>query len=200
MIPTKLLHWSFILRNRPFPGRFFLGRLYRFFLFWFIDPFLGLIYRARLSFKEKKLSPFALSDYQLLKTLRHQYPVPTSILRWVETLSLKNDTPNRYRELLSQLHTIKSRTETGGWLLPETALLSPELNCKGFAVLLSSLLSALEIKNELWIGLPADGKGGHVWVVLETNPGRIAVDQFNGHGVEEPLFLLRHRYAMTFKI
>lgn len=56
------------------------------------------------------------------------------------------------------------------------------------------------IRNELWIGLPADERDGHAWVVLETTAGRIAVDQFNSNGTPESLFRIYHPYSVTLKV
>lgn len=199
MILSRLMEWSATVRNRDFTGRSFLGKLYRLFLFSLMDRGLKLFYRLHFSVKEKNLAPFRLSDYQLLKLVRAGTPTPYLCRRWVQSIPLHHHS-SRYTDILAAIHAIKFRTKTDQWIFPETALLAPELDCKGFATLFSSVLNAIGILNELWIGLPSDGRNGHAWVVLETEDGRIAVDQFNGNGTDEALFHLHHPYSMTLKI
>lgn len=192
----NLIRWRVGVLSLNFPGRTFLGRIYRILLFTLFDPSLKFIYRLRIALKEKRPSYLFLSDYRLLKEVRSHFPPPPLMRRWVRT-GLPNQGRAGYAGVLSQIHAAKFRARKAPWILPETALLSPTLDCKGFAVLFSTLLNALGIKNELWIGLPSDGMDGHAWVVLETDQERIAVDQFNGDGIRESVFLLEHPYAIT---
>ena len=192
---NNLIKWRMGILSQSFPGRTFLGRLYRFLLFALFDPALKWIYRFRIALQEKRPSYLCLSDYRLLKEVRSHFPAPPLLRRWART-GLLNRGRTGYEGILLQIHAAKFRTRKAPWILPETALFSPSLDCKGFAVLFSSLLNAAGIRNQLWIGLPSDGKDGHAWVVLETDYGRIAVDQFNGDGIRESVFLLEHPYAI----
>jgi len=193
---NKLIKWRIGVLSQSFPGRAFMGRLYRFLLFALFDPALKWIYRLRIALQEKRPSFLLLSDFRLLKEVRSHFPAPPLLRRWVKA-GLPARGKSGYPGILLQIHAAKFRTRKAPWILPETALFSPSLDCKGFAVLFSSLLNAAGIRNELWIGLPSDGKDGHAWVVLETDYGRIAVDQFNGDGIRESVFLLDHPYAIT---
>lgn len=199
MMLSRFLEWSVDIRARAFPGRLLLGRLYRILLFTLLDTIFESAYRIRICLKEKSLLPLLLSEYRLLKKVRGHFPSPYLCRKWVRGLKPRNF-PTGYTDLLSEIHAAKFRTPKAPWRLPETALLAPELDCKGFAVLFSSLLNTVEIKNELWIGIPSNGKDGHAWVVVETTEGRIAVDQFNGNGIQETLFLINHPFSVTFKI
>jgi hypothetical protein len=199
MILTRFLEWSVSVRTRRFPGRSLLGQFYRFLLFTIFHQALKLAYRTGLFLKMKRGYPFLLSDYRLLKEVRLHFPAPYLARRWLQSL-LPGPERVEYTGLLSRMHAAKSRTQRAPWLLPETAILAPALDCKGFAVLLSSLLNVSGITNELWIGLPSNGQDGHAWVVLETKDGRIAVDQCNGHGIRESDYLSEHTYSITFKI
>ena len=196
---VRLLHWGTDIRNQNFPGRILLGKFYKALIFSILNPTLKLAYRICLVFKEKSFTPLFFTDYCLIKKVRSWYPAPFLARRWVQSLPPQLH-PSRYTDILSSLHSRKLRTQTGIWLLPETALLASTLDCKGFAVLFSALLNAAGMKNELWIGLPSDGQGGHAWVVLDVPDGRIAVDQFNGNGTDETLYLLNQLYALKIKI
>lgn len=195
LLADNLIRWRVGVLSRGFPCRSFLGRIYRFLLFAILDPALKFVYRLRIAWKEKKPSCLFLSDYRLIKEVRYHFPAPSILRKWAKT-GIPSPWRAGYAGILSKIHTAKFRIQRAPWILPETALLSPHLDCKGFAVLFSSLLNAIGLKNELWIGLPSNGKDGHAWVVLETDHGRIAVDQFNGEGIQEPVFLLEHPYAI----
>ncbi len=199
MILARLLEWGAALREMTFPGRSPTGKLYRLFLFRLFNPALQLAYSLRLALHTRSLHPFSLSDYRLLEEVRSRHRRPYLIRHW---LSSRQDPlgPPSPHQLIAHVNTLKGRTTHAPWLLPETALLSPSLDCKGFAVLLSALCDVSGFTNELWVGLPADGSSGHAWVVIETSRGRIAVDQFNGFGTEEALYRRRHPFAMTFSI
>jgi hypothetical protein len=197
---TRFPEWEVLLRRSHFPGRFLLGRFFQFFLFRMYAPLLRWIYQGRLSLRKKNTSPFHFSGYRLLREVRLHYPTPFLIRWWHRNQDYNKKGDHLPEEIIAYLHSIKSRTSPAPWLLPETALVAPSLDCKGFSTLLSSLLSTAGIKNELWIGLPSNGEDGHAWVVLETPDGRIAVDQFNEMGVPEFLYLQDHPFPLTLTI
>ncbi len=199
MLLSRFLEWEISVRSHRFPGRFFLGALYRFLLYRIFDPLLRFTYRIRIAWKTRRIEPFHLSGYRLIQAVRLQTPTPLLIRRWC-SFPHPISRAQCLKETITRLHSTKYRTPSAPWLLPETVLLAPALDCKGFAVLLSSLLSAVSIPNEFWIGLPSDGRNGHAWIVVETEQGRIAVDQFNGMGVQESLYRLLHPYALTLRL
>ncbi|MDX1764117.1 MAG: hypothetical protein R3231_07340 [bacterium] len=199
MILARFLEWRDAARRREFRGREYLARLYRFFLFQLFDPGLKFLYRLRLCVKTGQLSPFTNSDYRLLKEIRRHYPTPWFVRSWSKTMPLTRGLAD-YDDLISQVHALKSHAASQSWILPETAILAPTLDCKGFAVLVSTLLAVHRIPNELWIGLPAEGLIGHAWLIVTAEGERIAVDQLNGYGTRELLYLHDHPYAMTVRL
>jgi hypothetical protein len=199
MILDRFLEWSDELRIRQFRGRELLGRFYRFVLFGVFDQSLKLLYRVRISLKLRTLYPFTVSNYRLLKEVRRVFPRSFLLKSWNSTLPVTKGLAN-YDDLIAQVHATKNHAPSKSWILPETAVFSPSLDCKGFAILLSALLNVHGIDNELWIGLPSDGTVGHAWIVVVAEGERIAVDQFNGHGTKELLYLHDHPYAMTARI
>ncbi len=199
MILSRFLEWGVALRETTFPGRPLAGKLYRLFLFGLFNPGLQLVYSLRLFLHTRSPQLFSLSDYRLLREVRRRYRRPHLIRRWLSSRQSPLG-PLGPNQLIAQVNTMKGRIPHAPWLLPETALLSPVLDCKGFAVLLSALCNVAGFTNELWVGLPADGSTGHAWVVVETGRGRIAVDQFNGSGTDEALYRHRHSFAMSFRI
>ena len=199
MVLARFLEWRDAARSGEFPGRTYLGQLYRFFLFRVFDPGLKFFYRLRLCLKTGKLDPFTNPEYRLLREIRCHYPTPWLLRNWAATMPLTRGLA-RYDDLISHVHAVKSQAPSGSWILPETAMLASSLDCKGFAVLLSTLLTIHGIPNELWIGLPADGLIGHAWIIVHAEGERIAIDQLNGHGTRELLYLHDHPYAMTVRL
>ncbi len=199
MTLARFLEWGTILREMTFPGRSLAGKLYRLFLFGLFNPCLQLAYALRLSLRTGSRHPFSLSDYRLLREVRRRYRRPYLVRRWLSARQSPLG-PLGPNHLIAQMNAVKGRLPHAPWLLPETALLSLALDCKGFAVLLSALCNIAGFTNELWVGLPADGQSGHAWVVVETGRGRIAIDQLNGSGTDEALYRLQHPFAMTFRI
>jgi hypothetical protein len=199
MILSRFVEWGVALREVTFPGRSLAGKLYRLFLFGLFNPCLQLAYSLRFSLRTRSWHPFSLPDYRLLREVRSLHRRPYLIRRWFSSKQSPLG-PLGPNQLITKVNAMKGRIPHAPWLLPETALLSPALDCKGFAVLLSALCNVAGFTNELWVGLPADGKAGHAWVVVETGRGRKAVDQFNGSGTDEAVYRHQHPFAMTFRI
>ena len=199
MILARILEWRDAARSGEFRGRRYLAHLYRFFLFQIFDPGLKFLYRLRLCLKTGKLAPFSTSDYRLLKEVRRHYPKPWLVRSWGMTMPLTRGLAS-YDDLISHVHALKPHAPSQSWILAETAILAPSLDCKGFAVLVSALLTIHGIPNELWIGLPTDGLIGHAWIIVYAEGERIAVDQLNGYGTREVAYLHDHPYAMTVRL
>ncbi len=192
----RFLQWGAETRDRDFSGRPFLGSLYRTLLYGIFDPLLWFLYRCRIALQVQGLAPFRQPRFRLLREVRTRYSRPFLLRLWLRSqpdLCAESD----WGTILTPLHALKERATSLPWLLPEEALLAHSLDCKGFAILLSTLLTICGRENELWIGLPANGEDGHAWVVIECEGGRIAVDQLNGRGVPEPVYLKEHRFAIT---
>lgn len=192
----RFLQWGAETRDRDFSGRSLVSALYRSLLYGILGPLLRFYYRSRLALKIRGWTPFRQPRFRLLREVRSRYPRPFLLRLWLRSqtnLCAASD----WGRLLITLHALKNRTTSLPWLLPEEALFAHSLDCKGFAVLLSTLLTLCGRANELWIGLPAHGEDGHAWVVIESEGGRTAVDQLNGSGAPEPVYLKEHCFAIT---
>ncbi len=195
----RFLQWGAETRDRDFSGRRLLGALYRTLLYGILDPLLWFFYRLRLALAGQGLKAFRSPRFRLLRKIRTRYPRPFLLRSWLRSqpdLCLNTD----WVGILKTIHVLKKRANFLPWLLPEETLFAHSLDCKGFALLFSSLLTVCGIRNELWIGLSADGTDGHAWVAIEDEGGRIAVDQINGQGIPEPVYLKEHLFAMTIAL
>jgi len=195
----RFLQWGTKTRDRNFPGRVFVGVLYRILLYGIFDPLLWFFYRLRFALSGQGLQTFRQPRFRLLREIRSRCPRPILLRLWLRSHPDLCGASG-WVGLQTAIHTLKKRTNTLPWLLPEETLLAHCLDCKGFAVLFSSLLTICGFNNELWIGLAGDGENGHAWVVIEDGGGRIAVDQMNGLGVPEAVYLKEHRFAMTISL
>jgi len=196
---ARFLQWGAETRGRDFSGRSLVSTLYRTLLYGVLDPALWFFYRCKLALQVQGAAPFRQPRFRLLREIRTRYPRPFLLRLWLRSqpdLCAASD----WGTLLISLHVLKGRATSLPWLLPEEALFAHSLDCKGFAVLLSALLTICGRANELWIGLPSDGEDGHAWVVIESEGGRIAVDQLNGRGIPEPVYLKEHPFAITLPL